>query len=144
MKTSDLTGAALDWAVAKCEGMADDMLNDFDEYGWAYGDSRRYSTNWAQGGPIIEREGISVIQLESESIPDAQGFWQGKYQAQWGAVIGERHSLEENHGSQGDYWGRSYHVDREAVIGPTPLIAAMRCYVASKLGDNIDIPKELT
>jgi hypothetical protein len=28
--------------------------------------------------------------------------------------------------------------------GPTPLIAAMRCFVASKLGDEIEIPKELT
>jgi hypothetical protein len=27
---------------------------------------------------------------------------------------------------------------------PTPLIAAMRCYVASKLGDDIEIPEELT
>ena len=27
--------------------------------------------------------------------------------------------------------------------GPTPLIAAMRCYVASKLGDEIEIPEEL-
>jgi hypothetical protein len=28
--------------------------------------------------------------------------------------------------------------------GPTPLIAAMRCYVASVLGDTVDIPEELT
>lgn len=28
--------------------------------------------------------------------------------------------------------------------GPTPLIAAMRCYVASKLGDEVEIPEELT
>jgi hypothetical protein len=28
-------------------------------------------------------------------------------------------------------------------FGPTPLIAAMRCYVASKLGDDINIPEEL-
>jgi len=27
--------------------------------------------------------------------------------------------------------------------GPAPLIAAMRCYVASKLGNEIDIPEEL-
>ena len=27
--------------------------------------------------------------------------------------------------------------------GPTPLIAAMRCYVASKLGDEVDVPDEL-
>jgi hypothetical protein len=26
---------------------------------------------------------------------------------------------------------------------PTPLIAAMRCYVASKLGDEVDVPEEL-
>ena len=28
-------------------------------------------------------------------------------------------------------------------VGPTPLVAAMRCYVASKLGDEVDIPEEL-
>jgi len=27
--------------------------------------------------------------------------------------------------------------------GDTPLIAAMRCYVASKLGDEVDVPEEL-
>jgi hypothetical protein len=27
--------------------------------------------------------------------------------------------------------------------GPTPLIAAMRCYCCSKLGDEVDIPEEL-
>ena len=27
--------------------------------------------------------------------------------------------------------------------GPTPLVAAMRCYVASKLGDEVDVPDEL-
>jgi hypothetical protein len=31
----------------------------------------------------------------------------------------------------------------EAQEGPTPLIAAMRCYVASKLGDEVEVPKEL-
>ncbi len=27
--------------------------------------------------------------------------------------------------------------------GPTPLIAAMRCYVASKLGDEVEVPDEI-
>ncbi|MNW06473.1 hypothetical protein D3C71_2028910 [compost metagenome] len=27
--------------------------------------------------------------------------------------------------------------------GPTPLIAAMRCYVASRVGDEVDLPEEL-
>ena len=30
-----------------------------------------------------------------------------------------------------------------ATFGPTPLIAAMRCYVSGKLGDEVDIPEEL-
>jgi hypothetical protein len=150
IKVSELSGAALDWAVAKCEGRGfvfgvTDYAEDGNAYqrGTAQEAGPHYSTNWAHGGPIIEQEQISVIQLERESIPDAQGFWQGKYQAQWGAVIGESHNLEENYGSQGDYWGKYYNVDREAVIGGGPLIAAMRCYVASKLGLEVDVPDEL-
>lgn len=49
LKTSELTGAALDWAVAKCEGAVG--MND--RLAWY-----TPSTNWAQGGPIIEREKI--------------------------------------------------------------------------------------
>ena len=104
MQTNELIDDALDWAVAKCEGMADDMLNDFDEYGWAYSESRRYLTDWKQGGPIIEREGIAIGKS-----------WEG-----WKAFT-------ETSGGE----------------GPTPLIAAMRCYVASKLGDEVDVPEEL-
>lgn len=144
MKTSELPGAALDWAVAKCEEMlhldnAESWLRDH-----RIGFSTRYSTVWSQGGPIIEREGITIIRLDDQHIPDAKGFWTGEKVPEWGAVIGDRHSPEEQYGSQGDYWGRSYHVDGNAVCGQTPLIAAMRCYVASKLGDEIDIPEELT
>lgn len=108
MKTSELTGAALDWAVAKCEGA--DL---------AYGltDDERYSTNWAQGGPIIEREGIAV-DCERSS----------------GHVTGW---LACNEIASDENW------DANVYYGPTPLIAAMRCYVASKLGDEVDVPKEL-
>ena len=56
MQTSELTGAALDWAVAKCEGEVFDLSPD--GY-YTYKPSR----NWAFGGPIIERESISNAQL---------------------------------------------------------------------------------
>ena len=36
-----------------------------------------------------------------------------------------------------DYWGMNEQADEK------PLIAAMRCHVASKLGDTVDIPEEL-
>jgi hypothetical protein len=118
MKTNELTGLALDWAVAKCEGFTDydhateTMLPPRKGYGRVNMDEYSYSTDWAQGGPIIEREGIAVV-------PAHDG---------WKAVI----DLDE-----GDFMVQTNH-------GPTPLIAAMRCYVASKLGDEVEIPAELT
>jgi hypothetical protein len=97
MKTSGLTGAALDWAVAKCEVGAE-FISEID-------DPHFYSTDWAQGGPIIERERITVIAMPN-------GTW---------ATSSPYHSFHH----------------------PTPLIAAMRCYVASKLGDEVELPEEL-
>lgn len=38
---------------------------------------------------------------------------------------------------------RAHQWARQAAA-PPPLISAMRCYVASKLGDEIEVPKELT
>ena len=60
MKTSELTGRALDWAVAKCEGGTirtenGVFLNQGDGY-----DYFTPSTYWAQGGPIIEREKLTL------------------------------------------------------------------------------------
>lgn len=90
MKTSELTGAALDWAVAKCEGKDADCEVHAGNvlYGRVTSGFIHYtpSTNWAQGGPIIERK----------KIPNT-----------------------------GD------------------LASAMRCYVASKFGDEVEIPQEL-
>jgi len=98
IKTSELTDAALDCAVAICEH----------NVGWEpEGEDRDfYSTNWSQGGPLIERERLTV----------------GWVADTWAAVVG----LVEH-----------------KQIGPTPLIAAMRCYVASKLGDEVEIPEEI-
>lgn len=90
MKTSELTGDALNWAVNHAERLTG-VLSPVN-----------YCGKWEHGGPIIER---GQIELEHD------GF-------QW--------------------WTR-IRAD-EDFSGPTPLIAAMRCYVASKLGDEVDIP----
>ena len=97
-KTSELTGVHLDRAVAHALGTPDDGN------GLPY-----YSTDWAQGGPIIERENIGLW---------SEGYdWEAKIQ------IGSGQWLAE--------WDEY------------PLIAAMRCYVASKMGDEVEIPEEL-
>ena len=38
-----------------------------------------------------------------------------------------------------DYWNDNEYTQ----VGPTPLIAAMRCFVSSRLGDEVDVPNEL-
>ena len=120
MKTSELTGAALDWAVAIAEGFKPKQLyisrgsiytrtfdDDGNPDGYTTGPDRLYSHKWEAGGPIIEREEISLM-----------------YVCNWEAIIDGSDDMHVEHGD-------------------TPLIAAMRCYVASKLGDEVEIPKEL-
>lgn len=64
MKTSELIGPTLDWAVAKCEGAQQDTPF------WKYHDYEfKPSTNWAQGGPIIEREKIAISYHPNPSNP---------------------------------------------------------------------------
>ena len=114
LKTSELTGAALDWAVAKCEDVLERIELEQVNGVWAVAvpDLGCYfepSVCWTQGGPIIERERIA---------------WTGQ-----SARICR-------------YFGKHTWQNFEE-FGPTPLIAAMRCYVASKLLDEVDVPEEL-
>jgi len=62
--------------------------------------------------------------------------------AQGGPIIG-RELIETTRG--GAYAEHFWKATRNSITayGPTPLIAAMRCYVASKLGGEVDIPEEL-
>ena len=119
IETSELQGAALDWAVAKCEGVT--VLPKMRGGCYVTLDKGEtvllcYSTDWAQGGPIIERESVTVTNTTWMGA-GGQYAWSGYL------PINEYKECEEH--------------------GPTPLIAAMRCYVASKLGDEVEIPKEL-
>jgi hypothetical protein len=68
-----------------------------------------FSTDWSQGGPIIERECIDL-----------------QYQ-----------------GGDVDVWAADIFDADCSVYGDTALVAAMRCYVVSKLGDEVDVPEEL-
>ena len=123
--TRGLTGAALDWAVAKCEGAHPQISYPDKRLFGAIGDTFDYSTDWAQSGPIIEREVTRIFRNVGGT---------------WSAMIlkGIPIPLEDRGTSlvliQRMQWNAA---------GATPLIAAMRCYVASKLGDEIDVPKEL-
>lgn len=116
MKTSELTGAALDWAVAKAWQPVYS-----DKHLLEHAKDFHPSTDWSQGGPIIERECLTVSALYAQKNPPSPEYAHGE----WGAYI--------PCGVNSEAAGR----------GPTPLIAAMRCYVASHLGDEVEVPEEL-
>lgn len=126
MKTSELAGPALDWAVAKA---ADYMSQHGDQWmvslpgvparmNFVPGTRCVFmpSTRWSQGGPIIEQEKIE---------------WQ------WLPASDKAHQYGARKPSLGGL-NRTFCMD-----GPTVLVAAMRCFVASKLGDEVEIPEEL-
>ena len=153
IKTSVLTGPALDWAVAKCEGrgLQRNPMGAQGGHGWwiweetpsgkggilidksVYmeigphtqpktrnsGDRYSPSADWAQGGPVIDRE---MIQLTPHCMVNPLHGWAAAFR-----------SFDED--------DNVFALHR--MRGRTPLRAAMRCYVASKLGDTVDIPDEL-
>ena len=90
-----------------------------------YSDRYEPSTDWAQGGPIIEREITKVFR-------NVGGTWSAMILKDIPIPFEDR--------------GTSLALTRRAQwngAGPTPLVAAMRCYVASKLGDEVEVPEEL-
>ena len=116
IKVSETTRLQLDWLASKCVG-------DFAFYHdiedgqrflnlWTDSAFLHYSSNWANGGALIERERITLDLYES-------GEWLAQI---WGDDITDS-DFEE--------------------CGPTPLIAAMRCYVSSRMGDEVEVPEEL-
>ena len=137
IKTSELTGIALDWAVAKATHMPLFQCgDDWPGNRFVNEESLRHpivtvgltgrmllegpktaenkewapSTDWAQGGPLIESNEIELKSIE-------EGVWQASNLFD---------DMEWHH-----------------FVGYSPLEAAMRCLIAHRLGEEVEIPKEL-
>ena len=91
--------------------------------------------DWA----VTKAEGLSHDFEGPESIWGCHG-WATSWEM--GGPIIEREGIELFRNNEKDYWFTS-RARGQIGTGPTPLIAAMRCYVASQLGDEVDIPEEL-
>lgn len=116
LKVSELTGPLLDYWVAKAEGKADPAIYD-GQFCSLYG-SRFHvfapSTDWVDGGPIIQRDCIELLYFGSY----------GRAGQPWEAQIGcDTHYIDQHPG--------------DAMGGETALIAAMRAKVASVYGDEV-------
>ncbi|WP_175878897.1 phage protein NinX family protein [Burkholderia sp. BCC0097] len=120
MKVLKLTGALLDYWVARAEGIEAERLSvrltpEVVEDACIRDDIFKFnpSESWTLGGPIIERAHIGFAQMFFRGPP---GGWTAYVNAR-GTVVG----------LDGDF-------DAD---GPTQLIAAMRAYVASKFGNEV-------
>ena len=128
MKVSELTRHALDWAVAKCAG----LLEPRDYYGKMVPSVVLDMEYWSNGDPMVRLNPCPDVYYRAEYDPSTN--WQH------GGPIIERERI--NLWNEGHDWEASLYGEH-IVWGETPLVAAMRCYVASKLGDEVEIPAEL-
>ena len=130
VETSRLSGAALDWAVAKAVGQVvginmnipfghskpdgDPFIERHEDDPWPGSDGGNMpyspSTDWSQSGPLIDEYDVGLVKME-----------------------------------YGDWCAAAYCTEVSAFndTGPTPLIAAMRAIVAAELGDDVEVPAEL-
>lgn len=114
-KVSELEGALLDYWVLKALGEPAGISR---RDGYSFAETRQrwspfsewkrisFVSNWANAGPIIERQSISFYKTAGQTAG-----------MEWCASA-DRHVLTS--------W-----------YGPTPLIAAMRAYVARKFGEEV-------
>ncbi|MBL0581662.1 phage protein NinX family protein [Aeromonas caviae] len=111
VKTEELDGHALDWAVAVANGLnaeKNGLRYDLRGRPTVAGEFAVYyqpSKNWLQCGPLIEKYNICV---------SAQGE-----PTEWSASVGR--STDE-------------------MFGKTPMVAICRALVAEKVGDEVMVP----
>lgn len=115
--TKDLTGRQLDWVVTKIEL------------------DRRVSAGEHVKGWVKDE-----VEAGIRSDPYSTDWL-------WGGPIIERERINvgESVHPTTDWTATLYVPDEEAwqFDAPTPLIAAMRCFVASKLGHEVELPEGL-
>lgn len=114
VKTSELSGKALDWAVIKASNfpvmMHEGSFVSYDMEMDAYVIIQP-SVAWSQCGAMISRFGMTITPASSD-------------RTEWMARFSENEEMLDGFGS-------------------TPQIAICRAVVAAKLGDEVDIPDEL-
>jgi len=124
VKTAELSGPSLRWAVAQAEGL------EVTIHPPAYGNGHRLAVNgkteayrpdtdWGQGGPLLDRHCKSFGCVQDGRDGTWRAFGYGK--------------------------GEAFDPNRTMRLasGPSILVAACRAIVAAKLGDTVAVPAEL-
>lgn len=126
-KVRELSGVALDWAVASCLGWSEYVHDDVDgkvfrrsphgfRCDWRVEDNA-FSEDWALAGPIIAESRINI--QFCRDLGNRNGLY--------------IHAEMDTHAHHG-YWRGDHE---------KPLVAAMRCFVSSVRGEQLGVPVEL-
>ncbi|MGE8110843.1 DUF2591 domain-containing protein [Pseudomonas sp. NPDC086566] len=131
VKTADLAGEALGWAVGRAEGL--DVFLAPPQYGDPWRVFARYQASateytkrfnpwedWALGGPLIDKHHV-------QTSFDGAGFSRSPTGEYWCAYVCKATGQEVF--PSGD--------------GPSALTASCRAIAQAKLGDTVQVPKEL-
>lgn len=122
VRTNVLIDIALDYAVAKCTNEEESWLRSH-----AMNCTQHTSYDWKLAGPIIEE---SLIATEpNDDFCDVKRAATDYTGTAWNAWA----CFADLSGGEA----------RQVFQGPTLIVAGLRCYVASKLGDEVEIPDEL-
>lgn len=125
IKTSELSGIALDFAVARALDYkpvleTENTGPDFWICQVPWGGYEMIgeggfspSTNWSQGGPLVDRFGMELAPSPTGDIDD-----------------------------RGEWSSRAEDEESEWYVGHTALIAICRAIVGLKLGNEVDVPEE--
>lgn len=137
-KVSELEGALLDAAVAKAEGWAyrigrDGSLRVDGVSAERSGPDFAPSTDWEQAGMIIERERISLsFKHRRHPYENGSGDWCAHVFIAGSNMLIPGSYLSDQ--SSGEKEGAHLLFSADS-----PLIAAMRAYVTSKFGEEVDL-----
>lgn len=125
VKVSEATPLQLDWMVAKCLASVhkDAVLNGTVMHGW-----------WISGLFVDPNYWISLDEFKPTTN------W-----SQGGPVFSKARIGAMFHPEWDSDWGAwpSEGDDHQEVMGETELIAKARCFVASRLGAEMDVPEDL-
>ena len=142
IKTSVLTGPALDWAVAKCEGrgLQRNPMGAQGGHGWWIWEE----TPSGKGGILIDKSVYMEIgpHTQPKTRNSGERYSPSTDWAQGGLIIDNNPRIVPTYDERFDSWFA--YKQSPALYGKQSfLVSAMRAYVASKLGTEIEIPNIL-
>ncbi|QYY33673.1 DUF2591 domain-containing protein (plasmid) [Cupriavidus pinatubonensis] len=134
LQTTDLAGAALDWAVAKALGC--ELMSSHDHFrrvaalSW---DEDKIAAHLAK--QVDSQVIVNPFTGNSEPIPNYSGSWSAT-----GPIIERELITLDRFG--GAWLARKWNSNHEpqCATGETLLVAAMRCFVVARLGWTIEVP----